>query len=123
MNKLADIIHANSVSKGFYEDGEKIKNILLAYAWDDEPRMEQVRPLIDVVNRFVRNEKLLLIISEVIEVMEAYRKNTGEQTEEMADVIIRTLDLSSYDRIDIEQEVFDKMDKNAGRERKHGVGF
>jgi NTP pyrophosphatase (non-canonical NTP hydrolase) len=66
-------------------------------------------------------EKLALIHSEVSEALEAYRKYDDENfSEELADVIIRTLDLASYMGVDMEKEVMSKMEKNALRPIRHG---
>ena len=66
-------------------------------------------------------EKLALIHSEVSEALEAYRNcKDGEMGEELADVIIRTLDLASYLGIDMEEEVLKKQRQNESRPYRHG---
>jgi len=62
---------------------------------------------------------LCLIHSEVSEALECYRdcKHLGE---ELADIIIRTLDLSFNLEIDIAREIERKMEKNKSRPFKHG---
>lgn len=99
--RLARRIHLNSVRKGFY----------------DEP------VLLDKVVA-----KLALIHSEVTEVLEALRKSQGKVavTDEVADIIIRTLDLHDWmveldlatDDLDLTMER--KMEKNENRPAKHG---
>lgn len=65
--------------------------------------------------------KLALIITEVSEAIESVRKQDFNNfKEELADIIIRTLDLSDILFIDIEKEIDLKMDKNEKRPYKHG---
>ena len=88
---LADEVHNVSKSKGFY----------------DNPR--------SIV------ESLALIHSEVSEAVEAIRNDDETNfREELADIIIRTLDLSAYTKIDIGHEILKKIRKNKSRPHMHG---
>lgn len=63
----------------------------------------------------------MLIVTEVAEAMEAYRVgDKANFTEELADIIIRTLDLSGGLGIDIQLAVYNKMLANFDRPFKHG---
>ena len=65
-------------------------------------------------------EKLMLIVTEAAEAMEAYRsEDVIGFSEELADIIIRTLDLAGGLGIDIHSEVANKMEKNFARPPKH----
>jgi len=117
LNELRDKIHENAKAHGFYDD-EKV-NI---------------------------PEKLMLIVSELGEAMEAYRNNYNADWEgyasliersiedkngaferlikdsfedELADTIIRLLDLCGYMKIDIEKHIELKMKYNETRPYKH----
>lgn len=99
--KIAKEIHTTSVDKGFY----------------DEPVvMDKVAA------------KIALIHSECTEVLEALRKNKGESevTEEIADILIRTFDLSDWlvelglASDDLDETFRAKLIKNAARPPKHG---
>ena len=80
-------------------------------------------------------QSLCLIHSEVSEALECLRTKEGQEVrsekiedhtkfaEELADIIIRTLDLASYCGIDIGSAVFDKHAYNKGRPWKHGKRF
>ena len=81
-------------------------------------------------------EKLCLIHSEVSEALEVLRDNyfgTDEESadlirktdisEELADIVIRVLDLAEYLDIDINEAIDYKMDYNKRREYKHGKRF
>ncbi|WP_430508365.1 MazG nucleotide pyrophosphohydrolase domain-containing protein [Rossellomorea marisflavi] len=64
---------------------------------------------------------LALIHSEVSEALEADRKGDQENfEEELADVVIRILDLCGSREIDLEEAIYKKMEKNKGRTYKHG---
>lgn len=64
---------------------------------------------------------LALIHSEVSEALEAFRHSDRENfEEEIANTIIRCLDLTAGMGIDIEKAVRDKMEINRGRGYKHG---
>lgn len=64
---------------------------------------------------------LALIHSEVSEALEAFRKNDKLNfSEELADTIIRVLDLTAGLGIDIDTAVLLKIEKNKGRGYRHG---
>jgi NTP pyrophosphatase (non-canonical NTP hydrolase) len=118
LNELRDTIHENAKAHGFYDD----ENVNIP-------------------------EKLMLIVSELGEAMEAYRDNyyadmegynnliyrgiedekgTFERSiknsfdDEVADTLIRLLDLCGYMKIDIDKHVELKMKYNESRPYKHG---
>jgi len=105
--------HANSRDKGF---------------WDDVQEDPQGH-----VHRDSINTRLLLIVSEVTETMEALRKHNpyseklGEPVtlfeEEMADIAIRLFDLAGYCEIDLADIIQRKMDYNENRPHMHGKAF
>ena len=65
--------------------------------------------------------QLMLIVTEVAEAAEAYRKDDEENLiEELADVIIRALDMAAYWDYDIDKAVKDKIEKNKTRGYRHG---
>ena len=72
-----------------------------------------------------------MIVSEVTEVMEAVRKDKGEEeiTKEFADIIIRTLDLYAgmvkhgYTKLSLDWAMDEKTKFNKTRPEKHGVRF
>ena len=76
-------------------------------------------------------KQCMMIVSEVTEVMEAVRKDKGEEeiTKEFADIIIRTLDLyagmvdAGYTKLSLDQMLREKVEFNKTRPEKHGVRF
>lgn len=64
---------------------------------------------------------LALIHSEVSEALEADRKGDSENfAEELADVVIRILDLCGSKDIDLQAAILKKMEFNKSRPHKHG---
>lgn len=102
MNKIKDACHATAVSKGF---------------WDG-----------DVNN----GERIALITSELSEALEALRHNnkpddhipqfSGAEAE-MADAIIRILDLCGGRNWRVFEAMHAKMEYNKSRPQKHGKSF
>jgi len=104
LDALAAVLHETAIEKGFWE-GPK--------------------------NHDKLGNKLALIHSEVTEVLEAIRKNKGSQqiVEEMADVLIRLLDLyaammnGGFIEHSLDEQLFQKMEINNSRQRLHGNLF
>lgn len=100
-DELAKFIHPTNVEKGFWE----------------EPVM---------MDKYAA--KMMLVVTETAEVIEALRKSQGKDkvTEEFADIFIRSLDL--YGRLVQDGEadpalygvLLDKLETNKNRPAKHG---
>lgn len=108
--KAAKRAHATASKHGFW-DGVQVRHVNAG--WHDPQNL-------DVINR-----KLMLIISEVTEAMEEHRSagranNFGNFGNELADVVIRTLDLAGFLGVDLEARVRTIMDTNDSRPVLHG---
>ena len=101
INDLAARIYENAKTKGFHEytpefgkGGQDARHIL---SW------------------------LMLVTTEVAEAAEAVRIGDKQNfAEELADICIRVFDCAETLGINIEQEIVNKMEKNAARPVKHG---
>jgi len=104
LDELAEQIHFTAVEKGFWPEG--VDDIFIA-------------------------KQCMMIVSEVTETMEAIRKDKGslETVEEIADILIRTLDLwkgmqdNGYVNHSLDYAMEQKTAYNKTREQKHGVRF
>lgn len=105
LEELAFTIHSNAVDKGFWE-----------------PNTEENHTVFYI-------KQLAMIHSEVSETLEAIRKEKGEDivVEEMADILIRLLDLwagmqrDGVVRTTITDALLQKVAINTERPRLHGV--
>ena len=107
---ICDQLHTVAVEKGF---------------WDvtNDANQEQL----DIF----MTKQLMMIVSEAVEVMEAIRKDKGEQeiADEMADILIRTFDLYAglvehgYTKTSLDYAFSNKTNINKDRAQKHGVRF
>jgi NTP pyrophosphatase (non-canonical NTP hydrolase) len=85
----------------------------------------------DKVDDIFIAKQCMMIVSEVTEVMEAIRKDKGEEeiTKEVADILIRTLDLyaglveAGYTKLSLDYALKEKTQFNKTRPEKHGVRF
>ena len=104
LDALSAILHETAREKGF---------------WDGEYNHDKI------------GNKLALVHSEVTEVLEAIRKSQGSEkvVEEIADVIIRLLDVYAAMRNEeqvlhsLDEVLENKMNKNKERPRLHGNLF
>lgn len=103
--------HANAKAHGFWEDWEMIDCL--------PPESDKERWRDSAIST-----RLLLIISEVTEALEALRR--GDRAgfrEEIADTFIRLGDLCGGLNIDAELMILSKMRLNENRPYKHGKRF
>ena len=85
----------------------------------------------EVVNDIFITKQLMMIVSEAVEVMEAIRKSQGPEAvaDEMADILIRTLDLYAglveheYTNVSLDEAFEKKTGYNKTRPERHGVKF
>lgn len=71
------------------------------------------------------SEKLMLIVTEVAEAQEELRNNDREaEEEEIADILIRTLDYAAWRGFSMDRALWAKVGKNRERPYLHGkAGF
>lgn len=104
LNAYAKYIHDNNVEKGFWPENKKERNV---------------------------GEALMLITAEVAEALEGHRKPHPDKylahrdnfEVELADTIIRILDLAAGLDLDIGGAVVEKVEFNKSRPHKHGKAY
>jgi NTP pyrophosphatase (non-canonical NTP hydrolase) len=110
LDSMAEAVHETAVEKGFW-------SVI------DGATQEQTDIFI--------TKQLMMIVSEAVEVMEAIRKSRGpeEVADEMADIIIRTLDLYAglreleYVNTELQVAFNNKTSFNLTRPERNGVKF
>lgn len=106
LDDLSMDLHKTAVQKGFWPELEDVDDIFIA-------------------------KQCMMIVSEVTELMEAIRKDKGEEeiAMETADIFIRTLDLyaglveAGYTTISLDYALQEKANINKDRPERHGVRF
>jgi len=102
MNKLGDDIKQTRIEKGFYTPTGILPDIFVEVSYGD-----------------IMLGKLMLVVTEVGEAAEAVRHNNFDNfKEELADAIIRLLDIARSCGIDIDDEVLKKMKTNERKSKK-----
>lgn len=117
IKELVTKAHENASNKGFWEEEQ---NILQKMIKSDDFNFKEVCKVTDAFT----SQKLMLMVSELSEALEALRKeDVSNFREELADVVIRMGDLCGGYDIDLESEIINKMDKNKDRPKLHGKLF
>jgi NTP pyrophosphatase (non-canonical NTP hydrolase) len=117
LNEIAKEIHANNVSKGFYDKpvdfGTRIAlmHSELSEALEAHREGKVCHGDIKLINSFVIDEMFETDYKIGIK---------GTIEEEMADIIIRALDYCAFKGIDIDEHVKAKMRYNSMRPHMHG---
>lgn len=144
LNELRDEIHENAKNKGFWDSPRETGTLLMLCVSELAEAMEADRHKIycDLMryyekrqNEFIlkhkqetdpmfypRSPELVLTDDEIEkQTFEHHVKDTFE--DELADAVIRILDLCGAKGIDIEKHIELKMKYNATRERMHGKKY
>jgi NTP pyrophosphatase (non-canonical NTP hydrolase) len=120
INKLAAEVHANAVAKGFYEQPKNIGEILcLIHSEVSEALEADRRGIYATANAIQVNA--VPFDGNFIESFGDHIKDTFE--DELADIVIRVMDLAAYKGIDLENHIKAKMRYNATRGYKHGKKY
>lgn len=131
VNQLRDEIHENAKNKGFWDSPRETGTLLMLCVSELAEAMEADRKgqyaKIDdaefIIDSKTIREDLDLAVKEndTIKFEDIFRTQVKDTFEdELADTIIRILDLCGAKGIDIEKHIEMKMKYNASRERMHG---
>jgi len=126
INKLSKQIHENNKAKGFYDDKKNIGEMLALIHSEVSEALEADRE--DSYAIPLGNTKSADTIfncyqdDEVFQTeFEHWIKDTFE--DELADIVIRVMDLAAYKKIDLETHIKAKMRYNSLRPHKHGKKY
>lgn len=136
INQLAEIVHKNARKKGFYEEEKKNAEMLMLIVSEASEALEADRKGIavpksgstsghsagDLVQTQISNPLSYQINAEDFKT--AFIKDIKDTFEdELADIVIRVMDLAAYRGIDLENHIKAKMRYNSYREYKHGKKY
>ncbi|MGB0850284.1 MAG: hypothetical protein ACPGTP_03490 [Bacteroidia bacterium] len=120
INKLSTEIHETAKSKGFYDGERNIGEVLALIHSEVSEALEADRK-----NHYTRTELSQIVQETDNEVFkskfEESIKNTFE--DELADILIRVMDLAGYRGVDLEEHLKAKVRYNSLREHKHGKKY
>lgn len=119
LNKLRDEIHEYAINKGFWDNQRETGTLLMLCVSELAEAMEADRNGLYADLELIEKDKEDFI--DFIWSFENSIKDTFE--DELADTIIRILDLCGAKGIDIEKHIELKMKYNTTRERMHGKKY
>lgn len=120
INQLAQEIHQNAKDKGFFDSEKNIGEMLCLIHSEVSEALEADRK--NLYSTSSASEINSYIIDEMfVTDFEIGVKNTFEN--ELADIMIRVMDLAAFKGIDLEQHILAKMRYNSMREYKHGKKY
>ncbi len=128
INKLAGEIHENAKSKGFFDEPRNIGEMLCLIHSEVSEALEADRKNHYAVKSFNLENNIDINDLDSTSKKQYFQqefevsiKNSFE--DELADVMIRVMDLASFKGIDLEYHIKMKMAYNSMREHKHGKKY
>ena len=119
LNKLRDEIHEYAINKGFWDNQRETGTLLMLCVSELAEAMEADRK-----DRYADLELIEKDKEDFIDFKWSFENSIKDTFEdELADTIIRILDLCGAKGIDIERHIELKMMYNATRERMHGKKY
>lgn len=123
IKQLVKEAHENSKSKGFYDNPKNIGEMIALIHSEVSEALEADRE-----NRYAhlnKSEENVLMgwVGDEDYITDYKEKIKGRFEEEMADIVIRVMDMCGYKGIDLEFHIRAKMRYNASRPHKHGKKY
>lgn len=119
LNKLRDEIHGHAKNKGFCDSPRETGTLLMLCVSELAEAMEADRKGLYADLELIEKDK-----EDFIDFKWSFENSIKDTFEdELADTIIRILDLCGAKGIDIEKHIELKMKYNATRERMHGKKY
>lgn len=120
INELSKEIHQNAKNKGFFDNERNIGEMLclihseVSEALEADRKSKYTTGNIEMINSFVVDQMFVTDFKIVV-------KDTFE--DELADIMIRVMDLAAFKGINLEQHILAKMRFNSMRGHKHGKNY
>ncbi len=122
INELAREVHKNAKSKGFFDTEKNIGEMLCLIHSEVSEALEADRkgiciPIenrIEWVNELKKDDEFREDFTQIV-------KDTFE--DELADIMIRVMDLAEFKGVNLEEHIKAKMRFNSLREHKHGKKY
>jgi len=123
INKLAKKVHQNSKSKGFFDSDKNIGEMLMLIVTEVSEACEADRKGKYFNQGVLKIDEVMGIECETSFMWKFgnHIKDTFE--DELADVMIRVMDLAEFKGIDLEKHIKAKMRHNSNRAHKHGKKY
>lgn len=126
INKLAKEVHKGNVIRGFYQDDKNIGEMLCLVHSEVSEALECDRKDQYTGVGVFSSKQVLEFLGDVPDEkfklhFEMNVKDTFE--DELADIVIRVMDLAEYKNIDLEAHIKAKMKYNSMRPYKHGKKY
>jgi len=119
LNQLRDEIHEYAINKGFWDNQRETGTLLMLCVSELAEAMEADRNVLYADLELIEKDK-----ENFIDFKWSFENSIKDTFEdELADTIIRILDLCGAKGIDIEKHIELKMKYNATRERMHGKKY
>lgn len=122
INRLSKEVHANAKAKGFFDDEKNIGEMLCLIHSETSEALE-----CDRKDKYFKKLQLSLANYEQLPDLtfkvqfETDVKDTFE--DELADIMIRVMDLAAFKGVNLERHIKAKMRYNALRPHKHGKKY
>lgn len=121
INELSEKIHEVNVTNGFYESKKNIGEMIALIHSEVSEALEADRK-----DRFTGPESItsILDIDDDVDFKAQFNKSVKDSFEdELADAMIRIMDLAAYMQIDLESHIIAKVRFNSLRPYKHGKKY
>lgn len=120
-SETAKQIHENSRSKGFFDTEKNIGEMLCLIHSEVSEALEADRK--DRHSHRVGAQSVNGLVDDEVFKREFTAEVKDTFADELADVMIRVMDLAAFKEIDLEQHIRAKMRFNSLREHKHGKKY
>jgi NTP pyrophosphatase (non-canonical NTP hydrolase) len=123
INELAKKVHENAKEKGFYDYKKNIGEMLALMHSEVSEALEADRNR-QYCNMDLPQSNVLMGWTDDVDFQKDYKdKVKGSFEEEMADIVIRVMDMCAFKEIDLEYHIKAKMRYNSSRVRMHGKEY